>query len=32
MEEEFIEKEDPEYVDKMHELMILGLLEEKNNE
>lgn len=32
MEEEIIEKEDPEYVDKMHELMILGLLEEENYE
>lgn len=32
MEEEKIEKEDPEYADKMHELIMLGLLEEKNNE
>lgn len=30
-QEELIEQ-DPEYADKMHELMILGLLEEENNE
>lgn len=31
-EENVIIEEDPEYADKMHELMILELLEEENNE